>query len=478
MSISTTIKTIQDIMRKDAGVDGDAQRISQLVWMIFLKVFDSREEEYELMEDDYKSPIPEALRWRHWAADAEGITGDTLLDFVDNALFKTLKDLRTSTNPRGQMIGKVFEDAYNYMKNGTLIRQVINKLNEVDFNKSVQKQQFSEIYEKILKDLQSAGNAGEYYTPRAVTKFIVDRINPQLGEVVLDPACGTGGFLTAAIDHIRHHFKSADVPEKLQGNIRGTEKKPLPYNLCMTNLILHGIDLPSVEHDNTLARPLRDYSPNERVDVIVTNPPFGGMEEDGIESNFPAAFRTRETADLFLLLIMHLLKDGGRGAIVLPDGTLFGEGVKTRIKEKLLQECNLHTIVRLPNGVFNPYTGIKTNLLFFTKGEPTETIWYYEHPYPPGYKSYSKTKPIRFEEFEPEQKWWDNREENEFAWQVSVEDIKANNYNLDIKNPHRVDVEHADLDEMLVDYQKLMGELDEVRSKLKFELMEALNQDQ
>lgn len=479
MSISTTIKTIQDIMRKDAGVDGDAQRISQLVWMIFLKVFDAREEEYELVEENYKSPIPEALRWRNWAANAEGITGDALLDFVDNALFKTLKELRTKAiDPRGRMMGKVFEDAYNYMKNGTLIRQVINKLNEVDFNKQEQKKQFSEIYEKILKDLQSAGNAGEYYTPRAVTKFIVDRVKPQLGEIVLDPACGTGGFLTAAIDYIRQHFQSADVPEILQRTIRGTEKKPLPYNLCVTNLILHGLDVPQAEHDNTLARPLRDYSPQERVDVIITNPPFGGMEEDGIEDNFPATFRTRETADLFLVLIAHLLKKGGRGAIVLPDGTLFGEGVKTRIKEKLLQDCNLHTIVRLPNGVFSPYTGIKTNLLFFTKGEPTETIWYYEHTYPAGYKSYSKTKPIRFEEFAPEQDWWDNREENEFAWQVSIADLKANNYNLDIKNPHKVDVEHADLDEMLADYQKLMAELGDVRSKLKFELMEALDGDE
>ncbi|QLE43791.1 SAM-dependent DNA methyltransferase [Nostoc sp. C052] len=479
MSISTTIKTIQDIMRKDAGVDGDAQRINQLVWMIFLKVFDAREEEYELLEDNYKSPIPEGLRWRNWAADSEGITGDGLLDFVDNALFKTLKELRTTAiDARGQMIGKVFEDAYNYMKNGTLIRQVINKLNEVDFNKKDQKKQFSEIYEKILKDLQSAGNAGEYYTPRAVTKFIVDRIKPQLGEIVFDPACGTGGFLTAAIDYIRQHFQSADVPEILQRTIRGTEKKPLPFNLCVTNLILHGIDVPSAEHDNTLARPLRDYSPHERVDVIITNPPFGGMEEDGIEDNFPATFRTRETADLFLVLIAHLLKEGGRGAIVLPDGTLFGEGVKTRIKEKLLQDCNLHTIVRLPNGIFSPYTGIKTNLLFFSKGEPTETIWYYEHPYPAGYKSYSKTKPIRFEEFAPEQEWWDNREENEFAWQVSIADLKANSYNLDIKNPHKVDVEHADLDEMLAEHQKLMAELGDVRSKLKFELMEALKRDE
>ncbi|QSJ21192.1 N-6 DNA methylase [Nostoc sp. UHCC 0702] len=296
----------------------------------------------------------------------------------------------------------------------------------------------------------------------------------QLGEIVFDPACGTGGFLTAAIDYIRQHFQSADVPEILQRTIRGTEKKPLPFNLCVTNLILHGIDVPSAEHDNTLARPLRDYSLHERVDVIITNPPFGGMEEDGIEDNFPATFRTRETADLFLVLIAHLLKEGGRGAIVLPDGTLFGEGVKTRIKEKLLQDCNLHTIVRLPNGVFNPYTGIKTNLLFFTKGEPTETIWYYEHPYPAGYKSYSKTKPIRFEEFGLEQEWWDNREENEFPWKVSIADLRANNYNLDIKNPHKIDVEHADLDEMLAEHQKLMAELGDVRSKLKFELIEAL----
>jgi type I restriction enzyme M protein len=478
MSISTKIKTIQDIMRKDAGVDGDAQRISQLVWMIFLKVFDARENEYELRENNYKSPIPEGLRWRNWAVDSEGISGDILLDFIDNALFKTLKGLKnTATDPRGRMIGKVFEDVYNYMKNGTLIRQVINKLNEVDFNKKEQKKQFSEIYEKILKDLQSAGNAGEYYTPRAVTKFIVDRIKPQLGEIVLDPACGTGGFLTAAIDYICLHFQSADISEILQCTIRGIEKKPLPYNLCVTNLILHGIDVPEAEHDNSLARPLCDYIPQERVDIIITNPPFGGMEEDGVESNFPSTFRTRETADLFLVLIAHLLKEGGRGAIVLPDGTLFGEGVKTRIKEKLLQDCNLHTIVRLPNGVFNPYTGIKTNLLFFTKGEPTEKIWYYEHPYPAGYKSYSKTKPIYFEEFAPEQEWWENRQENEFAWQISITDLKANNYNLDIKNPHQNKAEYINLDAMLKEYQILTAELSEVRNTLKFELKSSLEKN-
>lgn len=477
MSISTTIKTIQDIMRKDAGVDGDAQRISQLVWMIFLKIFDDREAEYELLEDDYTSPIPEALRWRNWAADPEGMTGDGLLDFVDNVLFKTLKTLSVGADgdKRAFVVRAVFEDAYNYMKNGTLVRQVINKLNEIDFNNSKDRHLFGDLYEQILRDLQSAGNAGEYYTPRAVTQFMVDMVDPKLGEKVLDPACGTGGFLTCGLEHIRNKYvKTPEEAQKLHKLIMGVEKKPLPHLLCMTNMLLHGVDVPAIRHDNTLARPLRDYRPSDRVNVILTNPPFGGMEEDGIESNFPAAFRTKETADLFLLLIMHLLEDGGRAAIVLPDGTLFGEGVKTRIKEKLLEECNLHTIIRLPNGVFSPYTGIKTNLLFFTKGEPTQEIWYYEHPYPPGYKSYSKTKPIRIEEFEPEKAWWYNRVENEFAWKVPVQVIKDNGYNLDIKNTHKVDAEHVDIDEMLADYEQLLADLDQTRNNLKQELMAAL----
>ncbi|MBD2389789.1 class I SAM-dependent DNA methyltransferase [Aphanizomenon flos-aquae NRERC-008] len=477
MSISTTIKTIQDIMRKDAGVDGDAQRISQLVWMIFLKIFDDREAEYELLDDNYHSPIPEALRWRNWATDAEGITGDTLLDFVDNVLFKTLKDANTyqDKNPRGFVVRDVFEDAYNYMKNGTLIRQVINKLNEIDFNNSQDRHLFGDIYEQILRDLQSAGNAGEYYTPRAVTQFMVDMIDPKLGERILDPACGTGGFLTCALEHIKNKYvKTANDREKLHKLIKGVEKKPLPHLLCMTNMLLHGVEVPAITHDNTLSRPLRDYKPSDRVNVIITNPPFGGMEEDGIESGFPATFRTKETADLFLLLISNLLQDGGRGGIVLPDGTLFGEGVKTRIKEKLLEDCNLHTIVRLPNGVFSPYTGIKTNLLFFTKGEPTQEIWYYEHPYPPGYKSYSKTKPIRIEEFAPEKAWWDNRIESEFAWRVPIQVIKDNGYNLDIKNPHTVDFEHRDVEDMLEEYASLLADLGETRNSLKLELMTAL----
>ena len=487
MSISTTVKTIQDIMRKDAGVDGDAQRISQLVWMIFLKIFDDREAEYELLEDDYRSPIPEGLRWRNWAADPEGMTGDALLDFVDNALFKSLKNLSLGpeADPRGFVVRAVFEDAYNYMKNGTLIRQVINKLNDIDFNNSSDRHLFGDIYEQILRDLQSAGNAGEYYTPRAVTQFMVDMVDPKLGEKILDPACGTGGFLTCALEHIRENYVKTPAERNiLQQSIVGVEKKPLPHLLCITNMLLHGVEVPLIRHDNTLARPLRDYKPKDRVNVILTNPPFGGMEEDGIESNFPATYRTRETADLFLVLIMHLLEDGGRAAIVLPDGTLFGEGVKTRIKEKLLEECNLHTIVRLPNGVFSPYTGIKTNLLFFTKGEPTQEIWYYEHPYPPGYKSYSKTKPIRIEEFEQEKAWWHNREESDAAkgglplraraWKVSVKEIKANGYNLDIKNPHKIDADDGDLEDMLTEYQQLLAELGQTRNTLKQELMAAL----
>lgn len=481
MSVSTTIKSIQDIMRKDAGVDGDAQRIGQLVWMFFLKIFDDQEQELELLSEDYTSPIPEKLRWRNWAADAEGITGDELLDFINNELFKTLKELELNagTNGRGLVVRSVFEDAYNYMKNGTLIRQVVNKINDIDFNRSSDRHTFGDIYEQILKDLQSAGNAGEFYTPRAVTQFMVDMVDPKLGEKLLDPACGTGGFLSCSIEHVRGHYvKTAEDEQLLQKSVFGVEKKALPHLLCTTNMLLHGVEVPSnIRHDNTLARPLRDYGPKDRVEVVVTNPPFGGTEEDGIEANFPASFRTRETADLFLVLIMHLLKDGGRAAIVLPDGTLFGEGVKTRIKEKLLDECNLHTVVRLPNGVFNPYTGIKTNLLFFTKGEPTKEVWYYEHPYPEGYKSYSKTKPMHIEEFVPEKAWWGNRVESEQAWKVSVEQIKANGYNLDIKNPNTVEDDHGDPEELLAEYKTLLASVAETREKLKRELMDALERD-
>jgi type I restriction enzyme M protein len=485
MSISTTIKSIQDIMRKDVGVDGDAQRLSQLVWMLFLKIFDEREQEWELLEDDYKSPLPKKYRWRNWAADAEGMTGTELKNFIDNELFPALQKLPAKgSDQRAYVIRSVFEDAYNYMKSGQLIRQVVNKIEEgVHFNKAKERHLFGDMYEQLLRDLQAAGNAGEFYTPRAVTEFMVRMANPQLGEKVIDPACGTGGFLSCAIEHIRKHdVKTVEDEALLQASISGIEKKPMPHLLCTTNMILHGIDVPSnIRHDNTLARPLISWGPKERVDVVVTNPPFGGMEEDGIESNFPAAFRTRETADLFLVLIMQLLKPGGRAALVLPDGFLFGEGIKTRIKEKLLEECNLHTIVRLPNSVFAPYTSIKTNLLFFTKGTPTQQIWFYEHPLPPGVKAYNKTKPMKVEEFAPLEKWWGKekdgfkkREENEQAWKVSITDIKARNYNLDIKNPHVTEQAAHDPDELLANYDQMQGEITALRNQLKNILAEAL----
>ena len=478
MAIGTTVKTIQDIMRKDAGVDGDAQRISQLVWMLFLKVFDDREAEREMLDGNYRTPIPERLRWRSWAKNAEGITGDALLELVNNDLFKTLKEL-SATGKNAALAGvvkSVFEDAYNYMKSGTLMRQVVNKLEEIDFNKTDDRHEFGDLYEKILSDLQNAGNAGEYYPPRAVTQFIVDMVDPTLEDKILDPACGTGGFLVCAIEHIRKKYvKSAADEAKLQKNIFGVEKKPLPHLLCTTNMILHEIEVPSqIRHDNTLSRPLRDYGKKDKVNVIITNPPFGGMEEDGIENNFPAALKTRETADLFLVLIMTLLDHDGRAALVLPDGTLFGEGVKTRIKEKLLEECNLHTVVRLPKGVFAPYTSIKTNLLFFTKGEPTREVWYYEHPYPEGAKSYSKTKPLRIAEFDQEKKWWRKRKENDFAWKVSIEDIKARGYNLDIKNPRAVGDGPGDADALLKQYRAEAAEAGRVRDMLRDELRAAI----
>lgn len=414
MSLTTTVKSIQDIMRQDAGVDGDAQRISQLVWMFFLKIFDDKEYEYELAPG-YQSPIPERLRWRNWAADDEGITGEALLELVNNDLFPSLKELSLSQDddPRGFVVREMFVDSYNYMKSGTLMRQVINRINRIDFNDLQDRHAFNDIYEQILRDLQSAGNAGEYYTPRAVTQFMADMVKPQLGDQVLDPACGTGGFLVCALENMRRQVKNPAERDILQRSIRGIEKKPLPHSLAVTNLILHGIEVPEIVHGNALTqKPLASYTEPERVAVILTNPPFGGMEEPGVEQNFPQKFRTKETADLFLVLIMRLLKEGGRAAIVLPDGSLFGEGVKTRIKEQLLDTCNLHTIVRLPNGVFAPYTGINTNLLFFEKGRPTTETWYFEHPLPGDRKQYSKTRPIELKEFELEKAWWPQRQEN------------------------------------------------------------------
>ncbi|MEZ9767474.1 N-6 DNA methylase [Vibrio breoganii] len=484
MSISSVIKSIQDIMRKDAGVDGDAQRLGQMSWLLFLKVFDAQEEELELELDDYREPIPEQYLWRTWAADSQGITGDELLEFVNDDLFPALKNLTApkDLNPRGFVAKEAFSDAFNYMKNGTLLRQVINKLNEIDFTDSSERHLFGDIYEQILKDLQSAGNAGEFYTPRAVTRFIVDRLDPKLGESIMDPATGTGGFLACSFDHVKNNYvKTAADHQVLQKQIHGVEKKQLPHLLCITNMMLHGIEVPvQIKHGNTLNKPLSSWDSN--INVIATNPPFGGTEEDGIEKNFPAEMQTRETADLFLQLIIEVLdENNGRAGVVLPDGTLFGEGVKTKIKKMLTEECNLHTIVRLPNGVFNPYTGIKTNILFFTKGKPTKDVWFYEHPYPEGVKNYSKTKPMKFEEFKQEIDWWGSEEdgfasrvENKHAWKVSIEEIIERNFNLDIKNPYQEEMVSHDPQELLESYQQQQQEITELRNKLKGILGDAL----
>ena len=482
MSARNTVKSIQDIMRQDTGVDGDAQRISQLCWMFFLKIIDDQDRELELMNGEYRSPIPAPLQWRAWAADPEGITGEALLAFVNNDLFPKLKALPVAgAGDRRRVVHDVFEDAYNYMKSGQLMRQVVNRINEVDFNNLVERQHFGEIYEQILNDLQSAGNAGEYYTPRAVTAFMADRIDPHPGEVLLDPACGTGGFLTCAIRHMRKQYvKTVEDEQRMQEGLRAVEKKQLPHMLCVTNMLLHNIQDPSfVRHDNTLARPYVSYTAADRVDIVLTNPPFGGREEDGIESNFPKQFQTRETADLFLTLIIRLLRPDGRAAVVLPDGTLFGEGIKTRLKEHLLEECNLHTIVRLPNSVFKPYASIGTNLLFFEKGEPTKEIWFYEHRVPDGQKAYSMTKPIRVEHLQPCIDWWGGterkgRSETEVAWRVSADDVKVRGYNLDIKNPHVVADDHGDPEELLAKLDESERQTALLRNQLKSILEEAL----
>ena len=451
MNLSSTIKSIQDIMRKDDGVDGDAQRLGQLTWMLFLKVFDQREEEWEDDNPAYQSPLPERFRWRNWAAykaDADGkkkpqILGSELIGFVNNELFPTLKDqIDADRSPQHKVIREVFRDANNYMKSGPQMLAVIEKLEEaINFHDFKTRASLGDVYEQMLNDLRGAGNAGEFYTPRAITAFMADRVNPRLDkrETVMDPACGTGGFLTAAIDHFRNQLttkSSAEDKRAIEELIHGIEKKQLPHLLCTTNMLLHGIDVPSqIEHRNTLGIGWNEWSANDKVDCIITNPPFGGYEDDGVGSDYPADLRTRETADMFMaLIIKKLLKENGRAAVVLPDGFLFGDGIKGTLKKLLLRDCKLHTIIRLPKGVFAPYTTIKTNLLFFTKGSTvddgtenfhTDTIWFYEHPYPPGYKSYSKTKPIRLEEFKPEQDWWGSeandfadRVENEFAWKV------------------------------------------------------------
>jgi type I restriction enzyme M protein len=440
-NISAIIKNVRNIMRnEDQGISGDAQRLEQLGWMLFMKILDESDLSLELIRDGYKSVIPERFQWRNWATDPEGITGDELLLFIDHpseGLFTQLRNLKAPhAEARAELVREVFDGSNNYMKSGYAMRKVINQLNGFDFNNSEDRHIFGTIYESILVELRDAGNKGEYYTPRAITEFMAQMTSPKLGEKILDPAAGTGGFLSAAIDLIREkQVHNLDDEAILQGSIAGWEYKPVSYVLGLTNLILHGIEVPDWHYTDSLKTEYNSIGPKQQVDVILANPPFGAGIAEGVETNFPHAFRCRESADLFVILMLQLLKPNGRAAIVLPDGCITGDGYKERIREKLLTDCNLHTIVRLPQSTFFPAT-VSTNLLFFEKGTPTKEIWYYEHRLPDGQKSYSKTKPIQFEEFAPLVAWWKNREESDVAWKVKVENLKAG-FDLDVKNPHR-----------------------------------------
>ena len=464
-NISSIIKNVRNIMRnEDQGISGDAQRLEQLGWMLFLKIIDDKDQELELLRKGYKSVIPTKFQWRNWAANPEGITGEELIRFIDDpaskenpagGLFTALKNLKAPQAPdRAGIVREVFDGLNNYMKSGYAMRKVINQLNGFDFNNSDDRHIFGTIYESILIELRDAGNKGEYYTPRAITRLMTQMTAPKLGQKVLDPAAGTGGFLSAAIDFIREkEVRTLDDEAVLQKTITGWEYKPVAYVLGLTNLILHGMDVPDYHYQDSLKTEYNSIGPKQQVDVILANPPFGAGIAEGVETNFPQSYRCRESADLFVILFIQLLKQNGRCAIVLPDGCITGDGYKERIREKLLTDCNLHTIVRLPQSTFFPAT-VSTNLLFFQKGTPTKEIWYWEHRLPEGQKSYSKTKAIQFEEFAPLIEWWDKREESEVAWKVKVEDLKRG-FDLDVKNPtSTVEEREMSLDDCLKEFRK------------------------
>ncbi len=469
-NISSIIKNVRNIMRQDRGVSGDAQRLEQLGWLLFLKILDDKDQELELIRDRYQSVIPEKFQWRNWAADAEGITGEELILFIDHptdGLFATLKNLKAPHAPqRAALVKEVFDGSNNYMKSGYELRKVINQLNGFDFNNSDDRHVFGTVYESILVELRDAGNKGEYYTPRAITQLMTQMTAPRLGEKVLDPAAGTGGFLSAAIDYIREkEVRTLDDEAILQKSITGWELKPVSYVLGLTNLILHGIDVPDWHYLDSLKTEYNSIGPKQQVDCILANPPFGASIADGVETNFPQSFRCRESADLFVILMIQLLKPGGRCAIVLPDGCITGDGYKERIRDKLLTDCNLHTIIRLPQSTFFPAT-VSTNLLFFQKGTPTKDIWYWEHRLPEGQKSYSKTKAIQFDEFARLIEWWDKREESEVAWKVKVGDLKKG-FDLDVRNPNRSEEEESlGTSELLTRLQNSLSRSQELVTKL------------
>ena len=446
------VKSLRDIMRMDSGISGDAQRIEQISWLLFLKIYDAKEEDWEFADMDYESIIPEEYRWRNWATpDEEGkaLTGDALLEFVNNKLFPTLKTLPVDkdTEIRKAIVRTVFEDTNQYMKDGVQLRQVVNVIDNVDFGSYEETHAFGEIYESILKEMQSAGSAGEFYTPRAVTDFMADRIDPQVGETCADFACGTGGFLTSWLRVLEPKISNASEREQFDTSIHGMEKKQFPYTLCITNMLLHGIDSPDIRHGNSLSKNILDFTDEDKFDVCLMNPPYGGSEKNDIKSHFPADLRSSETADLFMSVIMYRLRENGRAAVILPDGFLFGtDGAKVAIKKKLLKEFNLHTVVRMPGSVFAPYTSITTNILFFEKnsgsdgtGGGTKETWFYRLDMPEGYKHFSKTKPMKREHFAEVDDWWGNRveikDEGTDTWKsrkYSASEIEAGGYNLDL----------------------------------------------
>ncbi|MBP3266549.1 MAG: SAM-dependent DNA methyltransferase [Clostridiales bacterium] len=487
-NLSSFVKQIRDVMRNDAGINGDAQRIEQIAWMLFLKVYDAKEQDWDINEDNYQSIIPEKFRWCNWAHDDRSkdvMTGDTLLNFVNNELFPALKNLPIDmdTPIKKSIVKTTFEDANQYMKDGVLLRQVINIIDSLDLGDYEESHAFGEIYESILKELQSAGSSGEFYTPRAVTDFMAQMIKPQIGEQVADFACGTGGFLTSWLKELSKQVKTTEDQERFNNSIYGIEKKQFPYMLCITNMLLHDIDLPKVYHANSLLKDVLDYTDDDKFDVILMNPPYGGSEKAEVKNHFPDDLASSETADLFMSVIMYRLKKNGRAAVILPDGFLFGtDNAKVAIKTKLLREFNLHTVIRMPHSVFAPYTSITTNILFFDNTKPTEDVWFYRLDMPEGYKNFSKTKPMKLEHFEPAIKWWNNREEITIegfdkAKKYTAKDIAERNYNIDLCGYPHEEEEILPPDELIRQYQEKRASLNADIDRILAEITSILGID-
>lgn len=469
-NLSTFVKRIRDIMRNDAGINGDAQRIEQIAWMLFLKVYDSKEQDWEFDDDRYTSIIPEKCRWYNWASDDQSgnaMTGDKLLNFVNNKLLPTLKSLNVSpdTPIKKSIVKTTFEDANNYMKDGVLLRQIINIIDELDLSDTEESHAFGEIYESILRELQSAGTAGEFYTPRAVTDFMAKMIQPKIGEKMADFACGTGGFITSWLKVLEPQIRTTEDQQEYSTSIYGIEKKQFPYMLCITNMLLHDLELPQIYHDNSLLYDVLDYTEKDQFDVILMNPPYGGSEKADVKSHFPADLASSETADLFMSVIMYRLKKTGRAAVILPDGFLFGtDNAKVAIKKKLFSEFNLHTVIRMPHSVFAPYTSITTNILFFDHNGPTKETWFYRLDMPEGYKNFSKTKPMRLEHFNPAVEWWNNRQEITIdgfdkAKKYTDEELASRTYNIDLCGYPHEEEEILPPKELIQQYQEKRASL-------------------